>query len=359
MKIKLYNNYDSQLLREWKSLWNSLPYATISNSPEWFVSAKEAFHPNEVRIIALYSEMNILLGIGGFFRKTICTIPFWSIAGDEFSDKESILIDYSNREAVALFLSAIEGSIPLILTNYTDKTLQNIKRIKHTNIMKADENLYVDFHEGPYGNMKQRKITLTNNRIKNNTHDFSCDMKTQCDIAEKKLANLQVAFEIEKNSSKSKKGRMIFHKESSRNFYTNLILALQNNSIVTIIYIDSLPIAYSIAFTNRGVIQTSQKAHLSSHNYFNPGRILVMKLCDYARSQNNSTLDLGRGSDRFKSSIATRREDLYTIIVSKNIFIRVPLLLILKLRSWLYTMLVKYDFFYLFYKKLVNSTHYD
>jgi len=347
MKIIFFDILNDSMLNDWKMLWEKSPFATLSNSPAWFLSALETYSPKKIKIIACYDDEINLVGIMGLFQEKMYGLWVWKTPASEFSDKEPLLIDYNNSELVKGFLQSLPTIGTVCLSNFSEKTILPILDLANVSVFTSDTNLFIDFAVGPYGILKQRKIKLMKNRLSISQDEMVCIP----DRKDRAIA-LETIFKIEKESSKYMHGKGTFHDPQSRIFYTQLLNNAPENLILTTVTINNKPVAYSICFVNQHAMQGSQKAHNPSYNYFNLGRLLVTSLCDYARSLNQTFFDLGRGSDEFKKSFATRSENLYTTIISTKIIKRKYLTFMLKNREKLYNKTQKFNMIYLLYKKM-------
>ena len=348
MKVIKYTKLTPELKQEWQQLWQASKFATVSNSPEWFLSGAEAYNKKKKMVVALYDKSNTLIGVGGFVEEKIYGIPTWTSGASVFTDKEAILLNYNSRKEVTYYFSYLKTCGVFYFTSYRKNYLRSLENIKGITSFASDINSFVDFSTGDYGSLPHKKVQLTLNRLLRNTQSFDYNVN----VTHNKLNALQTVFAIESKSAKMKNGKGVFDNRQARSFYKKLVEQLPEHVIISLFWLNKLPIAYSICFVNQHILQGSQKAHISDYNYFSPGKLIVFKICDYSREKNLPYFDLGRGVDTFKKSFATRYEPLYSIIISQTFFIAYYLHIMFRARERAYEKLIQMKGLYKLYKSL-------
>ena len=164
--------------------------------------------------------------------------------------------------------------------------------------------------------------------------------------------SLDICFDIEKISSKHHKGKGIFFRPEVQKFYKSLAKMTPCNVPVSLLYLNNTPVSYLIGFYVNGIYQATQKAYLAGYEYFNPGKIQMVKLIDYLHENGNPAIELGRGCDRFKRDFSKSYHEQYNLVISQNPLVRFYIINLFKLRMKSYKLISKHTKAYRHFKKL-------
>lgn len=348
MNSQTHTDLNEQLISDWEKLWHKSKFANIVNSPFWTIAAQKAFSGNQLRIITIYNNTtNELLAVAAFTKKKVNGIPVWTIPADEFANKTSLLVDFKDQKVARLFLKELFKLGTIYLTELTEDQIREIQRnTRAFTTWKHDVNPYIDFSKGKYGNMPNRRINNLFNRIKT----AKIDMKLITTNNENSKKTLETCFSIETTSAKQSKGKSVFHRDDVKEFYRNLVGLNPSSIPVSILYFNDKPVSYLIGFLVNNIYQGSQKAYLTGFEYFNPGKLALIKVLDFYKENGNPAIELGRGSDRFKRDFTSDFQVLYNLIISKNNFIRIYIKNINTLKEILYKQFQSNLKLYLLYK---------
>lgn len=353
MKTIKFTALSDKLIADWDAIWKNSANANMVNSSTWTIAAQTAFHKKNVCIIAVYDDQEKnLVAIAAFVKENLYGIPFWTQPGREFADKTSILIDFKDLETVDLLFSEIKKLGTSYLTEYTQDQIQEIQQsVPAITAWKSDVNPYIDFSQGKYGELPNRRRNTFLRRLEEtNVH---ADLVTSADDTSRKA--LEVCFQIDMASLKQKKGKGIFYREEVREFYKALIVRSPENVPVSVLYLENKPISYLIGFQVKGVYQASQKAFLPGFEFYNPGKLLMIKFIDSFDPNSLPAIELGRGYDRFKLHFTKSYYELYDLIITQNKATAIYITTLLTLKKKAYEAINKHAKLYQFYTRLRDT----
>jgi hypothetical protein len=345
MVALIFKKLNEKILIDWEKLWKTSSFSNIVNSPAWFLAAYEAFQHDKYAIVAVYDH-EFLVAIAAFVKTKRYGLPVYSIAGLEFADRQPLLADYNNDEVMRIFLSEIIklGNIYFSAIRKDAAILIN-KYQKNSRFFISDINAYIDFTINSDSSLCSRKRTNLLNRLSRANQPvnvkFSIDNHNQ---------ELETIYNLDVNSSKSKKGRAVFDDVRIKKFYKLLARMMPSSMMTSLLYFGETPVAYNLGFIDHGSFIGSQKAHLSEFNYFNPGKIIEIKAMEYVQKLGINEYDLGRGYDRFKMDFSDNTRILYNIIVSKHSLVRSYYYFVYSLREKLYDLAVRQRKIYSVYR---------
>jgi hypothetical protein len=353
MKIQTYSNISETLLTDWQKLWQSSEYATIVNSPGRFLSAMKVFDYKEIKIVTIYKS-DELVAIAPFVKTKIFGVALFALPVEEFADRPQILINYNEKKLVQLFFSKIAQLGTVLLPYFTSGLLDSFhKQTTYSKIFPGDVIPYINFSQGPYGNLSSRKRNIVINRLKNSEQKCTIEI-----VAKKPSESLEKAFDIDRASAKHNHGKGVFYRKEARDFYRELAQHNPANIIVTLVFFDNKPVSYLIGFFSNNIHSGSQKAYVSGYEYFNLGRLSLINLIDYFREKGSAEFDFGRGNDQFKKDFTSNYRQLYTVIITKNILLRNYITQMYLLHETMYKFLSRYPKIYKIYhrvKELLNK----
>ena len=270
----------------------------------------------------------------------------------QFADKNSILVDFHDEEVIKILLTEISKLGNVYLPEYTSNQLQKIKPLSKTlTAWKNDVNPYINYAVGKYGEYPNRRRNNLLHRLD------SKNMKASLITATDK-ENLEICFAIDIDSAKQAKGKGIFYRSDVKKFYQLLSKYNPENIQINLMYFENKPVSYLIGFLVKGTYQASQKAFLTGYEYFNPGKLLMIKVIDYYSINGNPIIELGRGYDRFKRDFSKDYHELYNLFISENKFIRLYISSVSKLRMRLYELMYRNVKIYRSYTRLRDYINY-
>lgn len=351
IKCIIYSDLSDNLFEEWETFWMDNKSECIFNSPGWFISARKAFGYKKIRIVAVRDEKNgQLLGLIPLVSLRLYGINLYTLPAIEFIDHFSLLMTG-------------QGAIPRKLL----EGLLSLGLVYIPGILEEDANLlssqgsssFFILDDNPYIKMCNEFDIVLKNRNKKSRH-IKRAMKRFGSV-ELVMANidkhiaLDNAIMIEKNSSKSKKGKNTFDEKKNQIFFKELVEKIGDNLFIASLLFSQEPIAYNIGFVCNNVYACSQKAHIEKYNKYRPGEVMFLKFLEIAVQNNPIEIDIGRGIDSFKMGYANAIRKLYGVVVSRSVLRRFYFISIHKIRDRLYKLIGSNVFLYTFYKSIKKT----
>lgn len=349
LKTQILSSANDQLITEWEKLWNKSTYANIVNSPGWFQAALSAFNYNGIKIITIRDGKNgELLAVAPFVKVKYFSVPFYTMPALEFADNTHILADFQNKELISFLFSEIRKLNNVYLPYINDDLLEKTKKhLDFSKIFSGDVMPYIDFAQGPYGNLPNRKKNIVLNRLNQSGKKFKI-----LTVAPDPSDALEKTFEIDITSAKHTKGQGVFHRRDAREFYKQLAANNPSNIVITLVFFDDNPASYLIGFVCGNIYSGSQKAYVTGYEYYSLGRLSLINLLDYFREKGSPVFSLGRGSDNFKKDFTQNYTQLYNLIISKNKFILLYIPFMYTLRNNTYDYMKTHKMLYSIYKSI-------
>jgi len=289
--------------------------------------------------------------IAVFVKEKKFGISLWTVPVIEFADRCTMLANLDDEDVMRSLLSEIMKLGVVYFPYCTQEEIIKIREyIPGSKKFKSEVNLYIDFSKGKYGKYSKKRNNLLN-RAKN--------MKMRLDIFTTANADygkaLDVCFEIDKASVKQSKGKGVFYKNDAGEFYKNLSELSNGNMPVAILYLNDRPVSYEIGFLAKDVYTSEQKAYLEGFEYYNPGKLTVIKLIDHYHERGLACMEFGRGCDRSKRDFTSDYHVLYSLIISKNVPLKLYLMTMHDLRTEVYKFVSRHVKLYRFYKRVKEA----
>lgn len=352
MKIIKFTEISNKLRADWEALWKNSSCANLVNSPAWTLAAEKTYSYKDLLIIAVYDDQEAnMQAIAIFVKEKMFGISLWTVPVIEFADRCTMLANLNDEDVMRFLLSEI-AKLGIVYLPYCtqDEMIKMREYIPASKKFKSEVNLYIDFSKGKYGKYSKKRNNLLNR---------SENMKMRLDIFTEVNANyskaLEVCFDIDKASVKQSKGKGVFYKNYAREFYKKLSKLSSGNMSITILYLNDKPISYEIGFLARDVYTSEQKAFLEGFEYYNPGKLIVIKLIDYYYEKGFAVMEFGRGCDRSKRDFTSNYHMLYGVIISKNIPLKLYIMAMHDLRTEVYKFVSSHAKLYCFYKKVKEA----
>ena len=165
----------------------------------------------------------------------------------------------------------------------------------------------------------------------------------------------KTVLDIDKNSSKSKDGYNAFADKSVIKFYKLLASSLNGGFITHILYFDGKPVVYTLGFVINDIYYASQTAFLDDYKRYTPGKALTVKIVESFSDDGINTLDLGYGEGYFKRSISQDFNNVYTIILTKNVLVKNYLKSLSLTKNMLYRNMNKKPMIYSIYRRTFRT----
>lgn len=314
MKTQIYTSLTSDFEREWQSLWDtSKRHATAFNSPAWLVAAQSAFDHRDIRIIAIRSKKNALVGVAALVKQQAYGVSVYASPAARFADKPSILIDWGDAAAVSALAAAFTSLGTVYLQYCKSEIAQALQNAQPAITFQDDLTSQVHFN-GTYTG------TLTKDTLKKivKRMEKAPERVTVRYSKKNHHAILPDVYAVEEDSTKKERGMAEFIDKRTRNFFESI--AQKNADLMRIILIDigKKPVAYSVDFLAHEVYQGSQKAFVKGYEYYQPGKYMALKLLEKNFQEGRRAFDFGRGYDSFKEQFTNTPIPVYSIIIGNR-----------------------------------------
>jgi CelD/BcsL family acetyltransferase involved in cellulose biosynthesis len=347
MNVKVYTKKDVLFFSEWLSLWQQSSYAVYANSPQWFVSVLESFSYQEYAIVAVY-EKERLVAVAPLMKEKKYGIRCYTLAPNDFVCGFPFLLDYDNVVLLKVLLLEVERLGVVFLTNVEEKAFLAFgKATKAISVSEQALHFSMRIQKDDDGSVfiKNKKKLL--HKVRKNESDFtlrSFNGTTQ--------EGLRLAFKLDKQSKKQKKGYNTFSGKETQAFYSVLAKQFKEKMRINILFYEDIPIAYEIGFIVGKTYFGNQIGYLGEYRKYAPGKVLIVRLFDFLGSQNIEIMDFGSGDNTLKRTVTDSYTAFFYVIITKNIFSRIYLLRIYALKEVLYRLLTKYQSAYKLYRLL-------
>jgi CelD/BcsL family acetyltransferase involved in cellulose biosynthesis len=314
MKTSISRELSPDLRREWEALWRANPHlATAFNSPVWLCAAKVAFKPKDVRIITIREEDNTLVGVCALTGDTVYGLRVFTSPVRQFADKPSILLDWTNVQAVKALTIAFKSIGTIYLSYCREEIAKALQKAAPTVVFQDDENAIVEFKDGYRGDLSRDSYNKILKRIKKSKEPVTMRFsKSSHD------ALLKDVYAVEKISTKGERGMAEFNSLAVRTFFEALAIDQPELVRISILDIGARPVAYSIDLLAHGIYQGSQKAYVKGYEYYQPGKYMVLKLLEHNYTEGYQAFDFGRGYDNFKIQFTKTVRPVYSVVAGNQ-----------------------------------------
>jgi CelD/BcsL family acetyltransferase involved in cellulose biosynthesis len=352
MKAVIYKEINEKIEKEWLALWRSSEYANNTNSPQWFLSALDAFEYKEYAVIAVYKKEK-LVGIMGLVKEQMYGIPVYTVAPRDFTCGLPFLLDITDQAVISTMTQSLL-ELGNVFLNNIPKEIANILQ-KATNAIETKEktiNYYLPIVKDINGIVRLEKRKKFLKDVKGIEDKFSVknfDGKTK--------EGLEMALYVDTQSRKQKRGYSVFANPRIKLFYHALVTHFKQNININILYFEEKPIAYEIGFMIGKSYFGSQISFITEYSKFSPGKVLLIKVIDYVASRNVSIMDFGSGESRIKQLLTSDSRILCQIMLSKNKFVRSYVTNLGQTKEYLFNKISHYIKLYSAYRKIKKIAH--
>lgn len=347
MKTIVYNELNDELLRDWEDLWERSPDKHLFNSPAWTRSFVESYKPKHVEIIAVY-ERKRLSGVFPLIKGKCFGISCYSIPGFGLAHRSALLVDFSSSAVQILSREIIKLNV-VNVGNLTSLEMGKMG-LDGERCVVTKSVVPIMWVKGPKGkafSVRGRSQIIKRARGKEKYLKLVPLGSTR--------DGLKKVFEIDMASSKARDGYNVFLSPEYRHFFERLVLHLGNRIGAFLLKYKNKPVAYELGFAGNGLYVDIERAYLSGHEGYTPGKVLTVLLAEHLSTAGFEAFDLGPGVDNFKRSLADKYCEVYDVVYSRRKIVRVYVSTMLATRKKVYDFIFKHRFLYTFYKKLSRS----
>lgn len=347
MKTLIYKELNERLLGDWKALWHRANYANYVNSPQWFLSVVETFQPKSYVIIATYDKAK-LVAIGALVKEKRYGIGVYTTAPSDFVCGLPFLVDIQNRRILNSFAGGIGKVGSIVLDNVAKRDAEAVERaVKNTALTPFSLNFYLEFQNSSSGEVLISNRKKLMHQVRSIEKEFVLK-----DFSGGETGILKKVFELDSRSRKHKRGYDVFSDKKIMNFFKLLAEKYKEVLKVNILYFRSEPIAYEMGYLISNTYFGNQMAFVDDFSRFSPGKVLIAKLMDSLNTKGVRKFDLGSGDSRLKRSLAKDYSQLYKVVISDNLILRMYINNVYRYRNKTYSLLQRNMTIYSIYRKL-------
>jgi CelD/BcsL family acetyltransferase involved in cellulose biosynthesis len=312
--ILLRNKLDENLLMKWNDLWNKSEEGHFFNTPEWLLAYCRSHGVKNFSIVTIEDDDELLLVLP-LVKERFFGISAYGSPGGKYLNKSSLLIKNIDKELLQELINYLIKQGNFCLKELSAELADIIEKIDNRLIKKESSiNPYINLDD-PYkflSNKQRNKIRNTIARNKNalRYESFTGDMNA-----------LNLVFEMDKRSSRTKKGKATFVDDTDRKFCQDMLKSLPKNFQIDLLYYEKDLICYSIELAFKKVIQAFNTGYNENYRQLRPGKILTYLLLDRLKNENYEILDFSRGNSILKQEFTSLLKKNYEILFSKNLFV--------------------------------------
>lgn len=349
MKTVIHTEKTKELMSSWQDLWENSPERNYFNGPAWFKSVFDTYHPSEIKILTIVSNHK-LLAITSLFKIKKYGFTVYTMIPEDFVCGSPILFDPNYPEANRLLLETVLSLGTTVINNLQEITLKNLKR--NSSSLKAVQksvNYFLNF---------DNKVAISNStehRWKKMRKIYKLRDKFELDIGYGLSDQLEIAFKIDYETRKQRRGYATFNHHEYVTLYRNLASNLGNSLETHLLYYEGNIIAYEIGYRIYDTYYGSQLAFIEKYGELTPGKVIAILLVEHLLATGAKTLDFSSGDNYVKRMFTKTRHDLFDVVISNNFFKSSILITIMRLHEGMYNTLSKHRKLYSFYKALSLS----
>lgn len=345
MKTVIFTTLDKQLQKDWASLWQDSLAANYVNSPYWFLSVIKNFNYTDYLIIALY-EKDTLVAIGGLIKDKRYGIDVYTLPPGDYVCGIPFLIDLKKSSQTKTFIKEVMKITPIFLDNVPESLVSVITKLT-PDVMTVpySMNYYLDLHKDASGNIiipQRSKLMYRARKVENKftLHSY---------LGNSKEAFTQ-AFHIDEQSRKQTQGYNVFSCEPIQRFYTILAQSFKKHFYTNILYFEKTPVVYEMGFQVGTTYFGSQIAFDEQYSKYAPGKVFVVRLMESLVAKGITRIDLGAGDSSLKRSLTDNHQQLYKVIISTNVVVRLYLTYLYQIKTNSFTFLLQHKNLYTMYR---------
>ena len=319
---------------EWGKLWLNSKNAQLFNSHQWFEACEKSM-PSKYLCFFVYDNDELVSIIP---VKVILHFIYVS-PGGKYLDKNTNLFLKSNHECMDWLIKKYFRHKLLIFNEVPEKDLQYYGQ----DFITRESSI------NPYAILDSELSTITKRTLKK--------IKSILDVNKNKLSfkaysgnnlknNINLMFNIEKESNKIKRKKAIFiHPKVRQLFYE---LSSYPGTTLFVLYFEGKPIAHTFDFINKDYIMGYHTAYVNEYKNLIPGKLVSYFVMKYCLANNIYKYDFSRGDGHKKRQFARFSEKnynlFYTDICVVKFFVKIY-----------FSILDKYSRFKMIIKKIIRK----
>lgn len=344
--ITIHRELTTDLLERWQQLWNDSTDAHFFNSPQWFLSCRASFGLTTYTLVTVEKE-GIMEGILPLVHETKFGLPVLCSPGERFVDKSSLLLRKNDPSLLSILISQLTQMGTFYLQEVSTQIADAIVQENKTIIKKtASTNYYLSLENDPLQHMSNKN----RNKIRNKITKYQEHLSYKCFRGDPR--GLDLAFEMDKRSTKRKQGKSTFVRERERNFFKQLLKKNGQNVTVDILFYDNIPVIYGIGFASKKTFYACVTAYDDTYSFLSPGKMLHFYMFERLKADGKMLFDFSRGVTVLKKEFTPLYHTQYDLFYTQNVLLK----LIWQTTNAAHTTILNNKLFYgtyLFLKKLL------
>ncbi len=347
---KKFTTLDESFLSEWLELWKNSSEKNFVNSPAWIAAIKEAFGFTENVFIGVYKNSE-LVGAAGFVKEKRFGLSCYTVPPGDFVSGVPLLLDSSDFAVVRAFVREFVQLGTVFFDNVPESFVSVLQK-ETTKILAVpfSINLFLRFEADEKGKViitKRKRLLRESKPIEDKIRFESFEGNNE--------ELLQIAFDIDRKSTKHSKGYDAFADKTIQKFYRSLASYFGSYLRLNFLYIDSVPVVYEMGFLIGDTYYGSQIAFDEKYREFSPGKAFEVKLIEWLFANEVKKIDYGSGDNFIKRTLCTEHNQLYKVVVSANIFVRLYIGLLYFSKDRVFTFLTNNPRLYSLYRSIRKS----
>lgn len=306
----IHKNLDKKLRIQWERLWKKSPYAHMYNSPLWMDVAQVEKEEN-IRILTVHQESNLVALLPLVMRSRL-GVHIYTDFGDKYLDHSSLLLKKVDPILIKKIITKLSTIGSFSLCEIPEEYITKVRKNKALAVKKSSITPYLPLDGDPLRHMSSKNRKKIEKRI----HEYK-DALTYT-VSTGDISDLMLAFELDKKSLKSKKGKSTFHSIENQNFYKKLLHTFNDKLLVNILYYNNEPIISDIGVKVNNTYHALHTAYLEEYKFLNPGKLLLYFLLQELQKGGIQLFDFSRGTNEFKRDITPYYTQQYSVSKIEN-----------------------------------------
>lgn len=319
LSITFHTSLSASLRSQWEGLWDTAKTGNIFNSPAWYDMAMTEYTPASVLIITAH-EKERLVGILALTDTNVLGVSALAPLCVEYVVDDPFLFGEEREDLRKLFFQTLFTKGNVFLPKLRTQLAHEIQ-VENPGVFLhlMSVNPYVEIGQDPlrFVSHTNRKQLLRLVRKQEENWSF-----TVANTQETLKSALQAMFAIDLHSGKKQKNMDIFSKDENRTLFENFVKYFPTHVRIALLSYEQKPTAYIFNFVHGDYCLNYQTSYLAEHRKLSPGKIVIIKMLEYAKEQALRVFDFCGGISAYKQEFAGSYFVQYNLLYSRNPVIR-------------------------------------
>jgi CelD/BcsL family acetyltransferase involved in cellulose biosynthesis len=351
IRIRKTRKLDKNILANWQTLWESSSYASIYNSPGWFLSWLEVFPDKEYELILGFEGRDLKVAVA-LVREKKYGIKVWTPPGGRHLDRFTLLMADDAKGLKGSLIERILSENNIYIPELEEEFVQDYLISNNCTLLEASKCPYIRLENDPFNEVSKKQKSKIRNRYKKYR-----DNLTLVRYGGDSRHAFEKIVRLDEKSAKSKKGINVFHDKGTLLFYKSLCANMGNNISLDILYYKQTPVVFSIGFVLEDTYIAIQTSYREEFSYLIPGKMLLFLLLKELKRKGFKVFDFSRGENTFKKEFTSMKSSQYDLFYSHSLLIRVwwrgsdILVKTLKGKKWFYENYLNFSVGFTYFKE--------